>query len=91
MSGRGQSDRPIVPQTPPNNGVVVATPAEAAEERGLAKGNWCVAARPGHSAGTACAIGVRPWKLGFWPAPPRTWLRFGALWQASLTGATDTD
>jgi len=39
MDGRGKSDRPIVPRKPSNNGGGGSSPAEGAEERGLAKGN----------------------------------------------------
>ena len=39
MDGRGKSDSPIVPQTPPNKGGGAPSPAEGAEGRGLAKGN----------------------------------------------------
>ena len=37
MDGRGKSDRPVVPEKPPNNAGRPA--AEAVEGRGLAKGN----------------------------------------------------
>ena len=39
MDGRGKSDSPIVPQTPPNKGGGAPPPAEGAEGRGLVKGN----------------------------------------------------
>ena len=47
MNGHGQSDRPVVPASPPNK----ATAAEAGEERGRAKGNTASKPRPGRSAG----------------------------------------
>ena len=47
MNGYGKSDRPVVPAKPPNKTAV----AEAAEERGLAKGNAASETRPGRSAG----------------------------------------
>ena len=47
MDGDGKSDRPVVPAKPPNKAAV----AEAAEERGLAKGNAASETRPGRSAG----------------------------------------
>jgi RNA-directed DNA polymerase len=47
MNGHGQSDRPVVPATPPNK----AMAAEAGEERGRAKGNTASKPRPGRSAG----------------------------------------
>jgi RNA-directed DNA polymerase len=39
MNGRGKSDSPVVPGKRPNNGGGASSPAEAVEERGLAKGN----------------------------------------------------
>jgi len=39
MHGRGKSDSPAVPKTPPNKGGGAPSPAEGAEGRGLAKGN----------------------------------------------------
>ena len=39
MDERGKSDSPIVPEKPPNKGRGAPRPAEAVEERGLAKGN----------------------------------------------------
>jgi RNA-directed DNA polymerase len=47
MDGYGKSDRPVVPAKLPNKAAV----AEAAEERGLAKGNAASETRPGPSAG----------------------------------------
>ena len=47
MNGYGKSDRPVVPAKPPNKTAV----AEAAEERGLAKGNAASETRPGRRAG----------------------------------------
>jgi len=51
MSGRGQSDGPVVPANPPNKAVTAVTGAEAGEERGSAKGNTAGETRPGRSAG----------------------------------------
>src|SRR5574341_1722235 len=45
MNGHGQSDRPVVPASPPNK-------AMAGEERGRAKGNTASKPRPGRSAGS---------------------------------------
>src|SRR5271157_4440300 len=47
MHERGKSDSPVIPAKSPNK----AAAAEAAEERGLAKGNTASKTRPGHSAG----------------------------------------
>ncbi len=47
MDGYGKSDRPVVPAKPPNKTMV----AEAAEERGLAKGNAASETRAGRRAG----------------------------------------
>jgi RNA-directed DNA polymerase len=47
MDGRGKSDRPVIPARPPNK----AAAAEAAEERGLAKGNAASETRTGPRAG----------------------------------------
>ena len=47
MNGHGKSDRLVVPANPPNK----AAAAEAAEERGAAKGNTDGETRPGRSAG----------------------------------------
>ena len=47
MNGYGKSDRPVVPAKPLNKTAV----AEAAEERGLAKGNAASETRPGRRAG----------------------------------------
>ena len=49
MHDRGKSDRPIVPARSPNNAAQAV--AEAAEGRGLAKGNAASETRPGLSAG----------------------------------------
>ena len=49
MHDRGKSDRPVVPERPPNKAVDAA--AEAVEERGLAKGNAASESRPGRRAG----------------------------------------
>ena len=49
MHDRGKSDRPVVPEKPPNKAVDAA--AEAVEERGLAKGNAASESRPGRRAG----------------------------------------
>jgi group II intron reverse transcriptase/maturase len=48
MHERGKSDSPVVPAKPPNNAAQAV--AEAAEERGLAKGNTASKTRPGHRA-----------------------------------------
>ena len=47
MDGYGKSDRPVVPAKPPNKTMV----AEAAEERGLAKGNAASETHAGRRAG----------------------------------------
>ena len=63
MNGHGKSDRPVVPAKPPNK----AAAAEAAEERGLAKGNADGRTRPGRSAGPGVPSGldrVRKWHEG---------------------------
>ena len=49
MNGPGQSDRSVVPASPPNKAARAA--AEAGEERERAKGNTDGETRPGHSAG----------------------------------------
>jgi RNA-directed DNA polymerase len=49
MNGPGQSDRSVVPASPPNNAARAA--AEAGEERERTKGNTAGETRPGHSAG----------------------------------------
>jgi len=49
MHGRGKSDTPIVPVSPPNKAAQAA--AEVGEERGVAKGNAASETRPGHRAG----------------------------------------
>jgi RNA-directed DNA polymerase len=48
MNGHRQSDRPVVPASPPNK----AMAAEAGEERERAKGNTASKSRPGRSAGS---------------------------------------
>jgi len=54
MYEHGKSDSPVVPAKPPNK----ATAAEAAEERGLAKGNTDRPTRPGHRAGPGVPSGL---------------------------------
>jgi hypothetical protein len=54
MHEQGKSDSPVVPTKPPNK----ATAAEAAEERGLAKGNTDRPTRPGHRAGSGAPSGL---------------------------------
>jgi RNA-directed DNA polymerase len=54
MHEHGKSDSPVVPAMPPNK----AMAAEAAEERGLAKGNTDDPTRPGRSAGTGVPSGL---------------------------------
>jgi RNA-directed DNA polymerase len=54
MDGCGKSDRPVVPARPPNK----AAAAEAAEERGLAKGNAASETRPGPRAGLGVPNGL---------------------------------
>jgi group II intron reverse transcriptase/maturase len=54
MDGYGKSDRPVVPAKPPNKTAV----AEAAEERGLAKGNADSETRPGLRAGQDAPNGL---------------------------------
>jgi group II intron reverse transcriptase/maturase len=49
MHDRGKSDRPVVPEKPPNKAVDAA--AEAVEGRGLAKGNAASETRAGRRAG----------------------------------------
>jgi len=49
MNDRGKSDRPVVPEKPPNNAAEAA--AEAVEERGLPEGNTGRETRPGLRAG----------------------------------------
>jgi hypothetical protein len=54
MNEPGKSDSPVVPAKPPNKAVA----AEAAEERGLAKGNADSTARPGRRAGQGVSLGL---------------------------------
>jgi RNA-directed DNA polymerase len=54
MHGHGKSDSPVVPTKLPNK----ATAAEAAEGRGLAKGNTGRPTRPGHRAGPGVPSGL---------------------------------
>ena len=54
MHGCGKSDRPVVPARSPNK----AAAAEAAEERGLAKGNADSETRPGLRAGQDAPNGL---------------------------------
>src|SRR5712691_7993505 len=54
MYEHGKSDSPVVPARPPNK----VTAAEAAEERGLAKGNTGSTTHPGRSAGHDAPSGL---------------------------------
>jgi len=54
MDGRGKSDGPAVPKTPPNKGGGAPSPAEEAEGRGLAKGSPGQQSKPR----TQCRMGA---------------------------------
>jgi RNA-directed DNA polymerase len=56
MNERGKSDRPVVPEKPPNNPGQPG--AEGVEERGLPKGNAARQTRPGRSAGQSVSSGL---------------------------------